>query len=604
MTSTAPALPRWDMAPFFPGLDSPEFAAAFAEFEELVAALESLWDEHGVGRQAEAPLDPATVNAWQTVFERYNTALETSRLLYSYVGSFTSTDSRDDGAQARMSELQQVGARLGKLGTRWTAWIGSLDVDALLERSPLAREHEYALRQSQEHARHQMAPAEEALSADLNLTSGSAWSKLHGNLASQLLVPFRRGEATEQLPMSMIRNLAYEADRDVRRRAYEAELEAWQHTALPLAAALNSIKGEVSTLSARRGWASPLDASLWENSIDRRTLDAMLGSAREAFPDFRRYLRAKARSLGVERAAWYDIFAPVGAQDQRWTYEQAERFVVEQFGSYSPRLSRFAARAFDEQWVDAEPRPGKRDGAFCMGVRGDESRVFTNFKPSFGGLSTLAHELGHAYHNFNLASKTMLQRSYPMTLAETASIFCETIVQHAALAKAGQGEQLSIVEASLQRATQTVVDISSRFLFEQRVFEARARRELSVDELCTLMLDAQRETYGDGLDQTMLHPYMWAVKPHYYNTGRSFYNYPYMFGLLFGLGLYARYQADPEAFRAGYDDLLASTGLAGAATLAGRFGIDLGTPDFWRASLDIVRADVDRFEALVDARTR
>jgi len=599
MASTAPALPRWDMTPFFPGLDSPEFGAAFDAFGEQIAELEALWQEHRVDRHA-APAD-ITPHAWETVFERYNSALETSRLLFGYVSSFTSTDSRDSAAQARLSELQQLGVRLGKLGTRWTAWIGSLDVDRLLEGSALAREHEYALRRAQQRAQHQMQPAEEALAADLNLSSGTAWAKLHGNLSSQLLVPFRREGELEQLPMSVIRNLAYEPDRELRRRAYEAELAAWEQAALPLAAALNSIKGEVNTLAARRGWASPLDAALWENSIDRQTLDAMLQSAREAFPDFRRYLKAKARALGVEQAAWYDIFAPVGGDEQRWTYEQAEEFVVEQFGTYSPRLAEFAGRAFDQQWIDAEPRPGKRDGAYCMGLRGGESRVFANFKPSFGGLSTLAHELGHAYHNLTLASRTMLQRSYPMTLAETASIFCETIVQHAALAAAGEPEQLAIVEASLQRATQTVVDISSRFLFEQRLFEARARRELSVDELCSLMLDAQRETYGDGLDQAVLHPYMWAVKGHYYSSGRSFYNYPYMFGLLFGLGLYARYQADPEAFRAGYDDLLASAGMADAATLAARFGIDIRTPDFWRASLDIVRADVDRFESLVEA---
>lgn len=601
MTSTAAAPPRWDMTPFFPGLDSPEFDAAVDAFAQQIAELEALWNEHGVDGQA--PAANAPLDAWETVFERYNAALEASRLLFGYVSSFTSTDSRDAAAQARMSELQQLGARLGKLGIRWTAWIGSLDVDGLLAGSALAREHDYALRRAQQRAEHQMPPAEEALAADLELSSGTAWSKLHGNLCSQLLVPFARDRELEQLPMSVLRNLAYEPDRELRRRAYEAELEAWERAALPLAAALNSIKGEVNTLAARRSWPSPLDAALWENSIDRRTLDAMLDSAREAFPDFRRYLKAKARALGVERAAWYDIFAPVGSATQSWSYEQAEYFVVEQFGTYSPRLAEFAGRAFDGQWIDAEPRPGKRDGAFCMGLRGDESRVFSNFKPSFGGVSTLAHELGHAYHNLTLGSRTALQRSYPMTLAETASIFCETIVQHAALAAAGESEQLAIVEASLQRSTQTVVDISSRFLFEQRLFEARTRRELSVDELCSLMLDAQRETYGDGLDETTLHPYMWAVKPHYYNVGRSFYNYPYMFGLLFGLGLYARYQADPESFRDGYDDLLASAGMADAASLAGRFGIDIRTPDFWRASLDIVRADVDRFEALVDART-
>jgi oligoendopeptidase F len=211
----------------------------------------------------------------------------------------------------------------------------------------------------------------------------------------------------------------------------------------------------------------------------------------------------------------------------------------------------------------------------------------------------LAHELGHAYHNLNLSQRTMLQRDTPMTMAETASIFCETIVRQAALAQASPEQQLTILEASLQGACQVVVDISSRFLFEQRALERRRARELSASEFCGLMEQAQRETYGDGLDPNALHRYMWAAKPHYYSTSRSFYNYPYMFGLLFGLGLYARYQEDPDAFRKGYDELLSSTGMAEPAELAARFGIELSTAAFWRSSLDIIRADIDRFERLV-----
>jgi len=183
-------------------------------------------------------------------------------------------------------------------------------------------------------------------------------------------------------------------------------------------------------------------------------------------------------------------------------------------------------------------------------------------------------------------------------LAETASIFCETIVANAALQAGSADEQLAILEHQLQGSCQVVVDIHSRFLFESRVFERRARRELSVAELNALMLEAQRETYGDGLDPDTLHPYMWAMKPHYYSTGRSFYNWPYTFGLLFGLGLYARYREDPTGFRAGYDDLLASTGLHSAADLAARFGIDVRASAFWRASLDVIREQIRQFEAL------
>jgi pepF/M3 family oligoendopeptidase len=444
-----------------------------------------------------------------------------------------------------------------------------------------------------------MSPDEEALAAELNITGGSAWAKLHGNVTSQLSVPIEVDDTVESLPMSVIRNMAADADRETRQRAYVAELAAWERVAVPLAAAMNSIKGEVNTLSARRGWATPLDEAIFEASIDRQTLDAMFTAARESFPDFRRYLHAKARALGLPVLAWYDLLAPVGASGRVWSFGASEQFIVAQFGTYSPRLSAYAARAFRERWIDAEPRPGKRDGAFCMPLRADESRVFANFKPTYDGMSTLAHELGHGYHNMNLAQRTMLQRNTPMTLAETASIFCETIVREAALKDANTQERIEILEASLVGSCQVVVDITSRFLLEQGIFETRRKRELSVDELNELMLQAQREAYGDGLDPNQLHPHMWAMKPHYYSTGRSFYNFPYMFGLLFGLGLYARYQADPEAFRAQYDDLLSSTGLDDAATLAARFGIDTRTPDFWRASLDKIRREVDQFEDAV-----
>ena len=599
MTVATRALPHWDMTPLFPSLASPEFAASFQRTMGDIADLVATFDALGINKRDAADVTDADVQAAETIAGRLNRLYDDFRLLSTYLHAFVTTNSRDNVAQAQLSELQQEAVRLSQLSTRFTAWIGSLDVDELLRRSAVARDHEFMVRKASEEARHLMSPAEENLAAELNIPGGTAWAKLHGNVTSQLSAPFEADGATRPLPMSLIRALATDSDRDVRRRAYEAELAVWPAVAVPLAAALNSIKGEVNILARRRGWASALDESLFDNNMDRASLDAMMLAAHEAFPDFRRYLRAKARALGVAELAWYDLFAPVGASHKVWEYDDATRFILEQFGSYSPRLRDYAARAFTEYWVDAEPRDGKRDGAFCMGVRRDESRILMNYKPSFQSVSTLAHELGHGYHNFNLAPRTPLQRATPMTLAETASTFCETIVFQAALRDADREEQIALLEETLQGAAQVVVDITSRFIFEQAVFEGRQRRELSVDELNTLMLDAQRQTYGDGLDQSLLHPYMWAVKGHYYSTGRSFYNYPYMFGLLFGLGLYARYQANPTAFKASYDDLLSSTGLADAATLAARFGIDIRTPDFWRASFDLIRRDIDRFEQLV-----
>jgi len=586
----------------YPGLNSAEFEQDFAQVVRDISELAQLFDAHSISKQPSQPLDETTIATFETVMGRYNSVLESTHTFSAYLTCLVSTNSQDTLAQARKSELQQSLVTLSQLGTRLTAWIGSLDVEALISRSTLAREHAFMLRKTKIRATHLMTPPEEVLASELSVTSSTAWSKLHGDLTSQVLVPMELHEQKQELPMSMIRNMADDPNREVRYRAYEAELGGWQRAALPLAAALNSIKGEVNVLTRKRGWESPLDASLFNNNIDRQTLDAMLIAARAAFPDFRRYLHAKARALGLERLAWYDLFAPVGQSTKVWQFDEAQAFILEQFGTYSPKLSDFAARAFRERWIDAEPRSGKRDGAFCISIRKDESRVFANYKPSFGGVSTLAHELGHGYHNLNLAQRTLLQRNTPMTLAETASIFCETIVSQAALQKAHTQEKIAILEESLQGSCQIVVDITSRFLFEQRVFEKRRQRELSIDELKHLMLEAQRETYGDGLDENALHPYMWAMKPHYYSI-YSFYNYPYMFGLLFGLGLYAHYQQDPAKFKMSYDDLLSSTGLADAATLAERFGIDIRSTGFWQASLDVIRHDVDRFERLIEEWT-
>lgn len=599
VTAAKTGLPHWDMEVVYPGLGSPEFEQGYSQVVSSVNELAQLFEKHNIGKTEHKPLDEATLRTFETIIERVNEVLSEASTLGAYIRSFTATNSRDDMAQAKLSELQNSMVLLSQLGTRLTAWIGSLDVESLLTRSGVASEHEYMLKKAAEEATHLMSPGEEALAAELNVSGGSAWGKLHNSMTSQLMVPIELSGERKELPMSVIRTLAFEQDREVRRKGYEAEIETWKGVAVPLAAALNSIKGEVNTLTKRRGWDSALDEAIFDANIDRQTLDAMMQAAHESFPDFRRYFKAKARLMGIEKLAWYDLFAPVGKTEHVWEYPEASQFIVDQFGSYSGKMSNFAKRAFDESWIDAEPRAGKRDGAFCMWLRNDESRVFANFKPSYDSMSTLAHELGHAYHNYVKAHRTMLQKSTPMTLAETASIFCQTIIQNAALKDAAREEQISILEASIQDSSQVVVDITSRFLFESRVFEARKQRELSVDELCELMMQSQRETYGDGLDESAMHPYMWAVKGHYYNTGLSFYNFPYMFGLLFGLGLYAQFQQDPETFRTGYDDLLSSTGLADAATLAARFGIDIRTPDFWRSSLGIVRGDIDRFEKLI-----
>jgi pepF/M3 family oligoendopeptidase len=402
------------------------------------------------------------------------------------------------------------------------------------------------------------------------------------------------------LPIAVLQNLRTDPDGEVRRQAYEAELNAWERVREPLAACLNGVKGTVNTLNARRGRVDCLHQPLDQSRIDRETLEAMLGVMHDSFPVFRHYYRRKAELLGKEALAWWDLFAPVGESEKRYTFAETQELLLEQFSRFSDRLQALARRAFDQRWIDAEPRDGKQGGGFCMELPAvEESRILCNFDGSFEQLSTVAHELGHAYHVECMVGKTMLQRPTPMTLAETASILVQTFITDAVLAQASHAqEELAILENFLIDAGQVVVDMYSRYLFEKEVFERRAEAELSADEFCELMVGTQRNTYGDGLDSRYLHPYMWAWKPHYYIPSLSFYNFPYTFGMLFGLGLYAIWQEEGEAFLPKYDDLLSSTGEGTSAELAARFGIDIRDRGFWENSMRIIEARIDRYLAL------
>lgn len=538
---------------------------------------------------------PPTPENLQPTLDALNHLLAQSRFIGSYAQLLVAADSNDEEAQAAASALRPLQTRVNKLAKSFTAWVGSATPEAIAAVDP---GHAFPIARVAEAARFLMPPAEESLAADLAQTGGTAWSKLYNDFSSNIAVTI--GEET--LPMSAARARAYDPDPHTRENAYHAEIAAWKANEIPIAACMNAIKGEANLLAEKRNWPTQLQASLFAANMDQDSLEAMLEAARDSFPHWRRYLRAKAKHLGRQNGLpFHDLFAPVG-QDAAWDWEQAKHFVEEGFRSYSDKLADFAARSFAEGWHDVPPRPGKSDGAFCASTKDDESRMLHNFKPSFGSVSTLAHELGHAYHNLCLADRSMLQRRTPMTLAETASIFCETIIKRKALAELGSPQQkqakLAILEASLQGACQVVVDITSRYLFETDVVQRRKTRELSPRELCESMAQVQRDTYGDGLDPEKLHPYMWAAKPHYYSYG-AFYNFPYMFGLLFALGLYRVYQNQPQGFHQRYDSLLSRTGMAMAADLTAEFGIDIRDKSFWAGSLHVLTEDIDQFESLI-----
>lgn len=576
MSAVAASSHEWDLNYFFPGPDSAELADAKASLVRSVNAFEQTLAN---------PTLESTLATLDTVAEQFT-------VIYGYLYCLVSVDTRNEAALSQQSEMDALYSRLSELRTRFAAWVGTLDVEAEIASSDLARNHAYLLRRMKFKAAHLMSPAEESLASKLAPSAGMAWGKLYDTFSSQIEIDFEG----KKVGMASLRNMAYDANRDRRRHAYEAELAAWKLNEVPIAAAMNGVKGVVTTLNERRGWKSPVEQAAWENGIDEATLDAMMTAAHEAFPDFRRYLNAKARAIAVEKLEWYDLFAPLPSDESNWSVERGCDFVAKQFDSFSKKMGDFARRSYAENWIDFPPKLGKVGGAYCDTLKDEISRILMNYDGSFNNVKTLAHELGHAYHSLCLSTKPILLRDIPSTLAETASIFCETIVKNAALKQFEGQSRLALLEACIMGPCQTVVDITSRYLFEKSAFEARKARDMSAGELSEAMLDAQKQTYGDAL--ASYHPYMWAAKPHYYSES-SFYNFPYMFGLLFALGLYKIYGANPDEFRAKYDELLANSGTADAPTLCAGFGIDCRSVDFWRGSLDVIREDIKAFEAAV-----
>jgi pepF/M3 family oligoendopeptidase len=563
--------------------------------------------DNDISRDAKKPGRKAMTKALQGYIERFNELKRLHVTIDSYLYAHVSTDSFDQAARKASSRFEPIGVRIVQIDTRFAGWLG-----AHIERLPeviehggdVIRAHAFFLNEAAAQSRYQMSDAEENLAGDLELSGANAWSKLQGNLVSQLTVNFdRRGDGqSETLSMpALINVMQHDADGAVRRRAYEAEHAAWKTIEEPLSAAMNGVKGTASVLNRRRGRRDDLHSALDAARIDRKTLDAMLGAMQDSFPQFRRYLRAKAKRFGHDGGLpWWDLFAPVGSDERTFAWPDARELIERTFGKFSPRLLSMTQTAFDRNWIDAEQRPGKRAGAFCMEVPAvDESRILCNYDGSLDQVSTIAHELGHAFHNYCQIGKPQLQIITPMTLAETASIFCESLIIDAALEEVNSpASELAILETDLIGKTQVVVDITSRFLFETEVFQRRASAELSADDLSEAMLRCQRQTYGDGLDERYMHKYMWTWKPHYYFAGLSFYNFPYAFGLLFGTGLYAIYRERGQKFVPEYEALLSDTGLADAATLAKRFKIDLRKKSFWKASLDVISERIERYCSL------
>ncbi len=508
-----------------------------------------------------------------------------------------SADTTDSQSASYSGLIEKKSSNMTKAYTRLKSYIANVtDLTEVIGEDEILKEYKDLLEQIKEAVKYQRSEDVEEVMTKLNLSGGTAWSDLQSYLTSMVKVEYN-GETTT---LSAIRNLAYSSDATVRKAAYEAELACYEKIQDAVAFSLNSIKLQTITTTELRGYESPLDMTLKHSRMKRETLEAMLTAIKEYLPKFHEYYIAKGKLFGSENGlAWYDMFAPVGKVHRTYTTQEAKDYLLELFGTFAPDLKEMARRAFEEAWIDFFPRKGKVGGAFCCNISTlKQSRVLTNFDGSFSDIVTIAHELGHAYHNQNIHSHRILNSDYTMPVAETASTFNENVVMKAAISAASGEEKLALLESRLQDTAQIICDIYSRFLFESAVFEKRSDKFLFPDELCELMHNAQKQAYGKGLLEETLHPYMWICKSHYYSAGLSFYNFPYAFGGLFARGLYAKYEKEGKEFLPKYRKLLYSTPICSVEDAANVAGIDLTNPEFFRTGLEAFAKEIDEFIAL------
>ncbi len=589
-------VPRWNLDAIYPGYDSEAYRRDRKELVGIAASLVRRLDDRSA----------KTVDSlgWlEAMLTEMDTAVGLHETLEAYVECAYAVNTNDARTLTELNSIEEDSLVLHEAQVRFRNELKSLreQLPAFAERSEIVDRLGFYLDEQITLADKQMSVEEENLAADLMRPGADAWTRLQESVSSNLTWPW---EGDERKTVVELRSLANDPRRAVREQAYRRELDAWKSVETPIAAALNGVKGFAVILDRRRHYESPLDRAALQSRVSRSTLDAQISTMERNLDVFRSYLRTKARLLGVPRCTFYDLFAPIGEATRTWSFAEAREFIVEQFGSFSAELADFAQRAFAGNWIDAEPREGKVGGAFCASLpRARESRILANFDGSFDSLFTLAHELGHGYHGFVLNGLPYVQQDYPMPLAETASIFCETIVFNRALDQASRDDRIAILELFLQGATQVIVDILSRYQFESAVFEQRARSELRPQELCELMRQAQIDTYGDGLDHSALHPYMWAAKPHYYRSSLSFYNFPYAFGQLFGLGLYSDYTRDVRGFPARYRSLLEMTGRATATEVTRAAGFDIEDEAFWQSGIDVIAGHARELAALASERS-
>lgn len=581
---------KWSLDVLYSGFEDPKFQSEFQQLDEFVEKFKNTAENLNSKDARTTTKEALTlIEDFRKVFFR----------LVNYCSLRQEANTNDGESVSYLGRIIQKNNDITPYATAIEKHISTLpNLDEVIGEDEMLQEYSFYLHEMQKSAKYLLSEEVETVLGAMDMSGGNAWSDLQGYLTSSVKVDYK-GEITT---LSAIRNMAYDADPEVRKSAYEAEIAAYEKIKDAICFSLNSIKMQDLTECKLRGHASPLDKVLFNSKMQRATLDALLEAMKEYMPSFHSYLRAKAEALGHKNGLpWYDLFAPMGKSDKKYTVEEAKAYLMNIFEKENPRLAEIVDRAFEENWIDFFPREGKVGGAFCAGLDSEKQfRVLTNYDGSMSDIVTLAHELGHGYHDFMTFDNRPLNMSYSMPVAETASTFNENIVVNYAIKNAANDdEKLALLEGQLSDVTQIICDIYSRFLFESKVVNNRSENFMFADELCNIMLDSQKEAYGNGLDHEVLHPYMWVCKGHYYSAGLGFYNFPYAFGGLFARGLYAKFQQEGPAFLEKYNYMLKETPVRSVEDVAKICDIDLTSKDFWLMSLHSYDEAISQYKELV-----
>lgn len=599
-TTKMPPAPTWDLESIFPGGSG---SKEYAEFRQKVRDdIERVWKLiHSVPEQ----LDDSSVGAWIDAVLAFQALGEDTELVMSFAHCLTSQNVRDTTAHGIESEGDTLASEWRKMYTQLQALSLKQSEDAWnrLAESDKLKGISFFLKELRQLAREKMDPALESLALDLSVSGYHAWNKLYDKIAGDLTVEFNEHGETKSLSLGQLATKMGDADRAIRKQAFEKLEEAWSTRDDYAAMILNSLSGFRLSLYKRRGWDNPVYEGLLMNRLSQASLDAMWATVASEKARLQKYIDAKMKVLGIDTNTWYDKFAPCGDVERKYSYDDAARFIIDNERDFSSDMADFAQKAIEKRWIEAEDRGGKAGGGYCTTLGAHrQSRIFMTYANTYENLLTLAHELGHAYHGHVLKARPYFATDYPMTLAETASIFAELLVTDAALSQSDDPAlKLMLLDQKLQQPYTFFCDIHCRYIFETAFYERRKKGVVSKDELNEMMVDAQKKAFAGMLDESGYHPRFWCSKLHFYISDMPFYNFPYTFGFLFATGVYDRARKEGSAFAEKYRALLADTGSMSTEQVAGKhLGVDLTKDEFWKDAVDRALDDIDEFVALAE----